>query len=281
MVAPLPEDASVWAGSRPTGLIGAASAEPTLFYRVARLGFAIIGRGLFGFRIDLEGAENLPRDRDGRPRGGFIAVGLPHRTWVEPLVALVELPARPRLVFFGDGRAMFRSRLRRAFVMRMGGVIPIWKPGSTADRPREDPIETYLEATRAALDAGAIVLVFAEVGPPVPPGEARPLGRGAILLALRTGAPIVPLVFGGTHALYRGRRITMRILPQTSVAELAGLPADAPTLEPWSQAERATTRAATSNLHARCTPVVAETHRRTEPPPGTKRRWPWLTHLWR
>jgi 1-acyl-sn-glycerol-3-phosphate acyltransferase len=284
---PLVEDVSVWTGPRPSGLIGRPSDRPTVLYHLARGGFGVLRRLVFDFRLELEGAEHLPRSADGRPAGGYIAVGLPHRTWVEPLVALELMPATPRLVFYGDGRAMFRSRLRRLFVTRMGGVIPIWKPGSTADRPGEDPIETYLVATRQAIDAGAVVLIFAETGPPVPAGQARPLARGAILLAHRTGVPIVPLVFGGSHALFRGCRIVMRVLPPVSVAELARSfaatapsgPVDAP--EPWSREERALTRAATAALHERCALDVRETHLATQPPSGAKRRWLWLTHLWR
>ena len=51
--------------------------------------------------------------------------------------------------------------------------------------------------------------------------EARPLAPGIGYFGLRSGAPIVPLVFGGTHELYRGRRIQMRVLPAVRAADLA------------------------------------------------------------
>jgi 1-acyl-sn-glycerol-3-phosphate acyltransferase len=274
------DETSGWIGARPVGLIGPATSRPSIAYRLVRAGFTAIRREVFRFHLKVEGAEHLPIGPDGRPLGGYIAVGLPHRTWVEPMLALEAMPTVPRLVFFGDGKAMLRSPVRRFVVRRMGGMIPIWKPGAGADRPRAEVLTTYLEAARRSLAAGAIVLVFAEVGPPVDPGHARPLGRGAILFALRLGVPIVPLIFGGTDELFRGRSMVIRVLPSTTVTELVGQDLDAAPPEPWSAAERAITRSATIALHHHCARAVSEVYRAALPAPGTRRRWPWLTHLW-
>ena len=51
-----------------------------------------------------------------------------------------------------------------------------------------------------------------------PAGRIGPFRHGAALIALRTGAPIVPLAFAGTEELYIGRRMASRILPPTSAA---------------------------------------------------------------
>lgn len=92
------------------GLVGAPTARASRSYRVLLLGVRASGRGLLGFRTQVLGAEHLPRDVHGRPAGGWIAAGLPHRTWVDPFVVVDNLPVTPNLVFFGDGRAIFRSR---------------------------------------------------------------------------------------------------------------------------------------------------------------------------
>jgi hypothetical protein len=63
---------------------------------------------------------------------GWIAAGLPHRTWVDPFVVADNLPIKPRLVSFGDGPAIFRSLWRRLIFRRMGGVMPIWPGGGRA-----------------------------------------------------------------------------------------------------------------------------------------------------
>ena len=259
---------------RPAGLVGGASATATLPYRLLLLAFRVTGRGALLFRPRLAGAEHLPRTPDGRPAGGWIAVGLPHRTWVDPFLVADLLPAQPRLVFFGDGRAIYRSRLRRLVVRLVGGVIPIWPGGGRA------AVETHLEAASAALQAGAVLVIFPEVGPPVPLGQARPLGAGVAYFALRTGAPIVPLVIGGSEELYLGRRLWLEALAPVSAMELAGLDPGAPAPAPWSAEERAVVDRICRELHARCAPRVAAAHRRTRPRLGEIKLGRRLTTLW-
>jgi 1-acyl-sn-glycerol-3-phosphate acyltransferase len=259
---------------RPVGLVGVPSARASRTYRVLLAVVDTVGRGLFGFRIEVIGREHLPRTAGGEPAGGWIAAGLPHRTWVDPFVVALGLPVEPRLTFFGDGRAIFRSAWRRWVFGRIGGVIPIWPGGG------RDAIEAHLTAAASALDAGAVLCLFPERGPATPPGTARPLGLGAAYFALRTGAPIVPIVLGGTHDLYRGRRFRMEILAPVTGRELAGLEADAPLPEPWSSAERAAAHRITAALHERTVDPVAAAHAATELPPGTRKRWRWLTTAW-
>jgi 1-acyl-sn-glycerol-3-phosphate acyltransferase len=261
-------------GPRPTGLIGPASPRPTIGYRVVALGIRLIGRGVFGFRTSVRGGEHVPRDRDGRMTGGWILAGLPHRTWVDPFVVLDALPRQPRLVFFGDGPAIHRSAWRRWLVRWVGGVIPIWPGGGRA------AVDAHLAGARAALDAGSIVCLFPETGPPTPPGTARPLGLGVAYFALRTGRPIVPFVLGGTHELFRGRRFRLVVLPPVDVRELAGLSAGAPLPEPWSSAERAVAHRVATRLHELTAEPIATAHEAMVTPLGARTRWRWLQNAW-
>ena len=233
-----------------------------------------IGRGVFGFRTEVRGRADLPRAADGRPTGGWIAAGLPHRTWVDPFVVLDNLPLEPRLIFFGDGQAMFRSRWRRWLVHRVGGVIPIWPGG---DRRA---IEGYIAAAAAALDAGAVLCMFPESGPATPLGSARPFGSGLAYFALRTGAPIVPLILGGTEDLYRGRRFRLDVLAPVTWQDLAGVPPGTAPPEPWSSAERRTAHRMMLALHDRTAAAVMAAHLATTPSTGLRRRWRWLTTAW-
>ena len=259
---------------RPVGLVGSPSPSASWTYRFLLTAVGGIGRWLFGFRTEVVGLDRLPRDDAGRPVGGWIAAGLPHRTWVDPFVVALGLPVEPRLVFFGDGRAIFRSRWRRWVFRRVGGVIPIWPGGGRA------AIESHLVAASAALDAGAILCLFPETGAATPPGTARPLGLGVAYFGLRTGAPIVPIVLGGTHDLYRGRRFRMEMLPALSARGLAGLDdAEAPP-EPWSAEERAAAHRIVEALHALTAGPVERAHLATEPAPGSRKRWRWLTTAW-
>jgi 1-acyl-sn-glycerol-3-phosphate acyltransferase len=278
---PLQEDLSVWTGPRETGLIGRPTSRPSIAYRIVRLVFDVTIRRVFGFRFDIQGAEHLPRRPDGKPAGGWIAAGLPHRTWVDPFAVALALPLEPRLVFFGDGRAMFRTAWRRFWMRRIGGIIPIWVRRYAPGVEREDVMATYVDAVRLALNAGAILAVFPETGPQVPVERARPFGRGTAYFALRTRAPIVPIILGGTDVLFRGRRIVVRILPAVSAASLAGLDPAAPAFAPQSREERLAARRLTEALQGLTAPHVAEVHAAAEPPAGTRKRWLWLTHLWR
>jgi 1-acyl-sn-glycerol-3-phosphate acyltransferase len=257
------------------GLIGDPSPRAPRTLRALRWLIGLAGRRMLRFRLELVGGENLPGDAAGRAVGGWIAAGLPHVTWIEPFVMLVLLPVEPRLIWFGDGRVIERSWWRRFVFRRLGGVVPIWPGGG----PRA--FESHLEAVQQVVDAGAVFALFPEKGPPIPPGEARPLEPGLGYFGLRSGAPIVPIVFGGTHELFLGRRIRMVVLPPTTARELAGLAGDDPLPEPDSPGERDAARTMVEALHVRTVEAVAEAHRATEPPPGTRRHWSWLTHGFR
>lgn len=239
---------------RPSGLIGRATDRPGLLYRFFRLLFAVCGRLLF--RVEVHGLENLPRGLDGRPAGGWICCGLPHRTWAEPLVLMFALPARPRIVMLGEGPTIFRSAWQAFLIRRVGGVIPVWR-GSGASG-----FEEVVAAVRQVVAAGAVFAIFPEVGPPARPPEFRRLSPGVARMAQHAGAPIVPVVFGGTHELYLRRRIVMHILPA---------------IEPPAESGRAAALALMSELLERTSPAAAEAHRAAEADPPRLRIGRWLT----
>jgi 1-acyl-sn-glycerol-3-phosphate acyltransferase len=223
------------------GLHGRATPEPGLTYHLLG-GLWRAGAAALGLRLRLQGTEHLPRDAAGRPTGGWILAGMPHRTWIDPFVPWILLPSRPRLTFFGDARTMARSRLRRTAVNSLGGVVPI--PAS------RDPkvVATHLAAAAQLLDAGTVFMLFPETGPPSELGHVRRLGGGLGYIALRNRAPIVPVIFGGNHELYWGRRILMRVLPALDPIELAGLEPGAALPPEGSSAERAAVHRLTAEL---------------------------------
>jgi 1-acyl-sn-glycerol-3-phosphate acyltransferase len=159
-------------------------------------------------------------------------------------------------------------------VRRIGGVIPIWPGGGRA------AIDAHLAAASETLAVGAVLCLFPETGPATPPGTARPFGLGVAYFALRTGAPIVPIVLGGTHELYRGRRFRLEVMPAMAARELAGLAPDVPLPDPWTRAERAAAHRIVATLHATTVDAIAEAHRATDPPAGSTKRWCWLTTAW-
>jgi 1-acyl-sn-glycerol-3-phosphate acyltransferase len=258
----------------PPGLLGRATSEPGLTYHLLRFVWRVAAFAMRA-RLVLEGAEHLPRDPRGRVAGGWIAAVVPHRTWIDPFVPWILLPARPRFAFFGDARTMARSPLRRFVMQRLGGVMPI------PARPDPRTIDLHLAAARQVLDAGANFMLMPEVGPPSEVGELRRIGGGLAYVALRNEVPIVPLVLGGNHELYLGRRIVLRVLAPLDPRELAGLARGDPLPEPGSSAERRAAHALTVAFAERVGPSLPEVHARAEPIPGVRKRGSFLTKLFR
>jgi 1-acyl-sn-glycerol-3-phosphate acyltransferase len=257
---------------RPRGLLGSPSARASVLYRSLLAFFRVVVRVL-RLQLVLEGKEHLPRLQHGEPVGGWIAAALPHRTWIDPFVLVLLLPVEPRLIFIGDGRAIFRSRVRRAAFRVLGGVVPIWPGG------RGEAFAAHVRAAESVVRAGAVFVIFPEVGPPVDVQRARPLGAGLGYFALRTGAPIVPLVIGGAHELFIGRRIVLRVLPVATARDLAGIGRTDPLPQPDTPAERDAAHRIVARVHELATPAVAETFLDAEPPPGTRKRLRRLTTL--
>jgi 1-acyl-sn-glycerol-3-phosphate acyltransferase len=257
---------------RPTGLIGEVSARPGAFFRFA-IGLCRVITFAFGLRLELRGAENLPRDARGRPAGGWMAVPAPHRRWIDPFLLLLLLPVEPRLAFFADGRVLVKTPFRRLLFRLLGGMVPVWPRGGAK------AFGAHIEAAGRVLEAGAVFVIFPEAGPPSAPDRTRPIEPGFGYLAMRTGVPLVPMVIGGTGELYRGRRLILRVLPATTPQELAGRPAGAAVPDPGSHEERADARRIADAFAERLAPPVADLHAEVErASAGDNKRWRWLTH---
>jgi hypothetical protein len=175
------------------------------------------------------------------------------------------LPAEPRCWFLGSGPSTFTSRRREWLIRRLGGLLPVWRGGLG--------IESHVRSARAVVDAGAVFVQMPEGTVNGPPGGIGPFRPGAALIALRTGATIVPLAMAGTEELYIGRRMASRVLPSTSARELLGLAWDGTLPAPESREELRLAKLASDALAARLGPVVEELHARTVDPPGRPRRF--------
>jgi 1-acyl-sn-glycerol-3-phosphate acyltransferase len=189
---------------------------------------------------------------------------------MDPFLALDAVPAEPRVWTLGSGASGFDRPWKERLLRIVGGVLPVWRGGVG--------IEVHVTAARAVLERGGVFSTFVEGTIGGPPDRPTPFRHGAFVIALRTGAPIVPLAVAGAEVLYRGKRFATRILPPVTMAELAG--ADWPgTPEPGSREELAVARLAAEAFEALLAPVIAEIHPSTVDPPTRRRRWPWLTGL--
>ena len=240
-----------WLGRRPE-----AKASP--FYRSIRLLVRFLCFVVFRFRIATSGQEHVPTG------GGYLAVAAAHRGWMDPFVVMHALPTEPRAWFLGSAPSALTSRTREWLARSVGGLLPVWRGGVG--------IDPHVASAKAVIANGAVFVQMPEGTVSGPPGKLGPMRNGWAIIAQRTDAPILPIAMAGTEELYIGRRMASRVLPMTTVRELAGLASDAPLPEPGSRDELALARVLSDRLAERLGPVIEALHPGTIDPPDHPRR---------
>jgi len=239
-----------WLGREP-------ESRASLLYRFLRLVARFVIFVLFRFRIETSGQEHLPK-------GGYLLIGAAHRGWMDPFVALHAIPAQPRAWFLGSGPSTFTSKSRERLIHRLGGLLPVWRGGMGVDG--------HVASARAVIRNGGVFVQMPEGTVSGPPGRIGPFRPGAALIAIRTGAPIVPLVIAGTEELYIGRRMASKVLPVVTAARLLGDAWDGTAPEEGSREELELAKLLTERFEALLGPEVEALQPRTVDPPGHPRR---------
>ena len=232
--------------------------KASLFYRVVWLGSRLLLFGIFRFKIETSGRELLPA-------GGYLIVSAAHRGWMDPIVVLHALPVEPRVWFLGSGPSTFTSRTREWLIRHLGGLLPVWRGGVG--------IETHVASARAVIGNGGVFAQMPEGTVSGPPGRLGPFRYGWALIALRTGAPIVPLAMAGTEELYIGKRMASRVLSVTSARDLLGPEWDGVVPVPGSREELDLARQLSTAMAIRLGPIVEALHPATIDPPSHPRRF--------
>lgn len=238
---------------------------PLLYRLLLGLGGFVLYR-ICSIRVEVSGRENLPAS-------GYVLAAALHRGWIDPLIVLRAVPVEPRVWFLGSGPTAFDKGWKEALLRRTGGILPVWRGGG---------VEVHMSAAKAVVEEGAVLCLFIEGAIVGPPDRVWPGVRGGSgLIALRTGAPIVPFALAGTDELYRGRRLAARILPPVSVEQLLGdeWPGALPT--PNTRDELRLARRITQKIAERIDAELPQMLERVTDPVGHKRRWRWLTRLMR
>jgi len=244
------EEGLQWLGRVP-------ESRASLLYRLTFLLARAVLFGVFRFRIDASGREHLPR-------GGYLLVAAAHRGWMDPFVVFHALPVSPRAWFLGSAPSVLTSRWREAFLHRLGGLLPVWRGGLG--------MEQHVASARAVIANGGVFVQMPEGTVSGPAGRIGGFRNGAAVIALRTGAPIVPFAMAGTEELYLGRRMASRILPATTVAELLGSAWDGTLPAEGSREELELARLLSDRFAAILGPVVEQLHPLTVDPPDRPRR---------
>lgn len=159
-----------------------------------------------------------------------------HINHIDPFLLLSELPPHPFYHILGDARTLYNKFWKRLFLHFAQGVIPlerIWKEEiaviEAAKAGREDltdladAIGKYVTQTNSIemmrrLDRivqsifarGDGILLFPEGRLGDREGQLFPLKRGAVIYALRSGVPIVPVALIGTQDLYFRKKLIIR-----------------------------------------------------------------------
>ncbi len=181
----------------PVGMILAMTFGWTdLLYIFGHAG-AQLGLSLAGIRFKVAGKDNLPPGR----AAVFCAN---HQSNVEPPV--LYRAVHPRLHVLYKQEIDRIPLLARAF--RMAGFIPI-------DRHNKESAMRSIEMGAASLRAGHSFLIFPE-GTRSKTDDLLPFKKGGFRMAIKAGAPIMPVaISGGRAAMVRGsfviRPVTLTI----------------------------------------------------------------------
>jgi 1-acyl-sn-glycerol-3-phosphate acyltransferase len=154
------------------------------------------------FKIRVEGREHIPE------RGPAILASN-HISFCDSFFLPLVLPRRVRYV----AKAEYFDNWKVAWFFRANGHIPI-RRGEGADWKRA------MDAAAGALDAGELFGIYPE-GTRSKDGRLYRGHTGVAMLALRTGAPVVPIGFIGTDKaqpvgskmIWPFKAITIRIGP--------------------------------------------------------------------
>jgi 1-acyl-sn-glycerol-3-phosphate acyltransferase len=143
-------------------------------------------------RISIEGAiDEIPRD------GPLIIAANHASNFDAPVLGAWLIPKLGRRIHWLGKRELFAWPIV-GWVAANGGVHPV-------DRDSAD-VEAFRLASRI-LDGGHVLFVFPE-GTRSPDGALRAARDGLALLALRSGAPIVPIGISGSNRVWpKGQRL--------------------------------------------------------------------------
>jgi 1-acyl-sn-glycerol-3-phosphate acyltransferase len=131
------------------------------------------------FRVRVEGRENVPR-------GGPVILAANHRSFLDSMFIPLVVPRRVTFV----AKAEYFDDPKTAWFFRGVGQIPIRREGGSAS-------EGALLAATEVLQRGGVFGIYPE-GTRTRDGRLHRGHTGVARLALRTGAPIVPVGLVGT-----------------------------------------------------------------------------------
>lgn len=173
-----------------------------MLYRLARFIFWIYF--LIYHRVGVRGMGELKKFLAAPPQGEAVILAANHASYLDPPLVGMAFPQRLRFVAW-DG--LFRVPLLGPLIRALGAV-----PVSPENKNSSAGL---LRQVIGFIENGHSVLIFPE-GQRTLDGKLQPLEGGVSLVAMKTGAPIVPIWIEGAWEAYpphyilpRPRRITI------------------------------------------------------------------------
>lgn len=211
-----------------------------------RIAFAIAGAVVRPPMNALMGKKWLRTDR--LPQGGFIACPN-HCTEIDPLVVGHMLYNHGRPPHFLAKAGLFKPPVVGQ-IMRSTKQIPVDRSGTGAGQS--------LDVAREVLDEGGAILIYPEGTLTRDPGLWPMKGHtGAARLALKTGAPVVPIAHWGAHEVFPRYAKRFYVWPRKRVRVLVGDPVDLSEFE-GRPLDKTTLVAATDKIMDAITALLAE-----------------------
>jgi 1-acyl-sn-glycerol-3-phosphate acyltransferase len=136
-----------------------------------------------GVHVHAEGTENIP--------AGVCVFAANHASNLDPLVFFPVIPRRISVLI---KKELMRIPILAA-AMRTAKFVPV-------DRGDREAAAASVDLAVRYLQEGLSFAVFAE-GTRSPDGRLRPFKKGAVLMAIQAGVPIVPVAIAGTQNLMR------------------------------------------------------------------------------
>jgi 1-acyl-sn-glycerol-3-phosphate acyltransferase len=172
-------------------LVALATGRPDLLYQIG-LGGVRLGLWLSGITVEIRHPEYVLRDR-----AAVYAVN--HASNVEPPIVFAALSALfPRL------RILYKAELRKLPILVRAFDIAGFVPLERGNREQSLPA---IERAADALREGNSFLIFPE-GTRSRTGELLPFKKGGFIMALKGGAPVVPVAIKGARdAMKKGSLI--------------------------------------------------------------------------
>jgi len=205
---------------------------------------------MYGTRIAFGGGEHLPRS-------GGVLLACNHVSFADPIFDVAFTICHGRMPRFLAKSDLWRIPLVR-HVLAGGRHIPVYRESARAT-------DAYREAI-AAIERGEVVAFYPEATFTADPdGWPMKAKNGLGMIALVTGAPVVPVANWGTQHVLPPASTRLRLLPRRRVTIVAGPPVD---LSRWLGGRRTRTAldGVTAAIMADVTALLADV--RGEQPPA-------------